>query len=120
MLFHSLVTHLFHSNQASRGSPVPLLDANSPMEEATVWTLWTLRMTLEAGALTWTWSLSTSTQSIGLLASSYSASFATSSSLHFDNNTERGEFGNIQNEAEVRNFGQSQKPGKDINGETEL
>lgn len=46
--------------------------------------LWTLRMTLEAGALTWTWSSSTSTQLTGLLASLYSASFATSSSLLFD------------------------------------
>lgn len=91
-----ILTHLFYSNQASRGNPVPLLDGSSPMEEATVWMPWTLRTTLEAGALTWTWSLSTSTQSTGLLASSYSASFATSSSLHSDNNTEREEFGDTQ------------------------
>lgn len=43
-----------YPHQASRGNPVPLLDASSPMEERTVWTLWTLRTTLAAGALTWT------------------------------------------------------------------
>lgn len=63
---------------------MPLLDASSPMEEATAWMLWTLRMTPEAGALTWTWSSSISTQSTGSLASSFSASFATSSFLPLD------------------------------------
>lgn len=81
---HQMRCLFCHLNQVSRGRPVPLPDASSPMEEATVWTPWTLRTTLEAGALTWTWSSSTSTQSTGLSASSYSASFATSSSLLFD------------------------------------
>lgn len=81
---HQISCFICLLNQAFRGSLVPSLDVSSPMVEATVWTPWTSRMTPEAGTLIWTWSSSTSIRSTGSLASSYSASFATSSSLLFD------------------------------------
>lgn len=81
---HQVTMLLLHPMQASRGRPQPSAGGSTLTEVAIVWTQWTSRTTLRAGALTWTWSSFTSTQSTGSLASSLSACFATSSSLLFD------------------------------------
>ena len=105
---HEMSFLICRPTQVSSDSPVPTPDASSPVEEAIVWTLWTLRTTLEAGALTWTWSSSTSTQSTGSSASSYSASSATSSSLlsdaagNSDIRKREGRVRTLQDEGKVR------------------